>query len=433
MTTIFAPISSVTNCGVILIRISGPKTILALEQLGIKKELQPQKAFLSKIFNPQNKEQIDEALITYFKSPNSFTGQDVAEISIHASPFILQEICQILSKIKNVRMAEAGEFSKIAFLNNKIDLVQAEAIPDLIAAETASQHNQALKQLNGNLGAIYEDWRFRLIEISALIEAAIDFPEDDLPPEIITEVEQKVTFLQQEIKNHLNDKNIGQKIKQGLDLAIIGAANAGKSSLINFLAQSEVAIVSNIAGTTRDLVQTHLNIGGIAVNICDTAGIRQSDDKIEIQGINLALKKAKTADLKILVIDATNPIINHDLIDNKTIVIVNKSDLEQPNINIDSIAISLKTKKNLTKFVTKLEQEVKKLIVKQSSPVITQQRYRYILQEVEQNLANFSMQKNIELCAEDLRIAAQEIGKITGKIDIENILDVIFSSFCIGK
>jgi len=434
MFTIFAPITSPFRAGISVIRISGNETKKCLEILGFKGEPQHQKISFQKIFDPKTAELIDETLISFFRAPNSFTGEDVAEISIHASPFISKKILEILSSQENCRLAEAGEFSKRAFLNGKIDLVQAEAIPDLISAETESQHRQALKQLEGNLGKIYENWRWRLIEISARIEAAIDFPDEDLPKNIVDAVESDVKNLRAEIAKHLDDKKIGQKIKNGLNLAIIGAPNVGKSSLINFLAQSEVAIVSEIAGTTRDVVETHLEIAGVAVKISDTAGIRETEDLIEKEGIRRALQKAAAADIKIFLVDATKPILRADLIDENTIVVVNKSDLAP---SFDEIAcdvkLSLSTKKNCDDLLKKLEEKILKLIPSQSSSLITQERYRVALVECVESLEKFSLQKNIELAAEDLRLAARKIGQIIGEVGVENILDVIFSRFCVGK
>ena len=432
MPTIFAPITSPSRAGISVIRISGPQTIECLKTLGFKGDMQHSKISFQKIRDPQNSEIIDEVLISFFQSPKSFTGEDVAEISIHASPFIARKIFEILSTQKNCRFAEAGEFSKRAFLNGKLDLVQAEAIPDLIAAETAAQHKQALRQLEGKLGEIYEDWRFRLIETSAMIEAAIDFPDEDLPKNIIDKVEGSVKKLSAEIAAHLNDGKIGQKIKDGLNLAIIGAPNVGKSSLINFLAQSEVAIVSEIAGTTRDVVETHLSIAGVAVKISDTAGLRETEDKIETEGIRRALKKAGEADLKIFLVDAKNPIIRKDLIDENTIVVMNKIDLLSDQKN-EFLSISLTNNINTSQLLKKLEEKILEILPTQNSPLITQERYRNALKNSVANLENFSLTKNIELAAEDLRMTAREIGKITGKVDIENILDVIFSRFCIGK
>ena len=434
MFTIFAPITSIIRAGILVIRISGPATIQCLKSLGFKGNPQHQKISFQKISDPKTSEIIDEVLVSFFQSPKSFTGEDVAEISIHASPFILKKVLEILSQQKNVRLAEAGEFSKRAFLNGKLDLVQAEAIPDLIAAETAAQHKQALRQLEGSLGEIYENWRFRLVEISAMLEAAIDFPDEDLPKNITDKVEVDVKKLLTEITTHLDDGKVGQKIKDGLSLAIIGAPNVGKSSLINFLARSEVAIVSEIAGTTRDVIEVHLSIAGVSVRVSDTAGLRQTSDKIEAEGIRRALKKATEADLKIFLLDATNPILREEdqhLIDENTILVVNKIDLNQQSSNY--IDISLTNNINTSELLKKLEEKILEIIPNQNYPLITAERYRSALQNAAENLQNFSLQKNIELAAEDLRMTAREIGKITGKVDVENILDVIFSRFCIGK
>jgi tRNA modification GTPase len=434
METIFAPITSPFRAGISVIRISGEESRNCLEALGITKEIEHQKIFFSKISDPRNGKVIDETLISFFAQPNSFTGEDVAEISIHASPFILKTLLEILSAQPNCRMAEAGEFSKRAFLNNKLDLTQVEAIPDLIAAETEIQHRQALKQLEGKLGDMYNEWRFRLVEISAMIEAAIDFPDEDLPKNVVDHVEEEVKKLCGEIKSHLSDAKIGEKIRDGLNLAIIGAPNVGKSSLLNFLAKSDVAIVSDIAGTTRDIIETHLSIAGVAVKISDTAGIHETSDKIESEGIRRALAKAKNADLKIFMIDAANPIIREDLIDDKTIIVINKSDLlsTQPE-PVEGIKISLTKNLGTEKLIKKLEEKIREILPQSDSPLITQERYRVLLSNCAESLAEFSMNKNIELAAEDLRIAAREIGKIIGRVDVDDILDVIFSRFCIGK
>ena len=438
--TIFAPITFPSKAGVSIIRISGEKTRQCLDILGVAKIPQANEIKFCKIFDPQNAELIDETLISFFKAPNSFTGEDVAEISVHASSFILKKIFQILSNIENVRMAEAGEFSKVAFLNGKIDLVQAEAIPDLIACETAAQHKQALKQLRGDLGKIYENWRLQIIELVALIESCIDFPDEDLPQNIIDDVSRKLSVLKNEIASHLNDKKRGQKIKEGLSLAIIGSPNVGKSSLLNFLAKSEVAIVSEIAGTTRDVIEIHLEIVGVAVKIADTAGLRESEDKIEQEGIRRAHKKAAEADIKLLVLDAVHQKISatqQKLIDENTIIVVNKIDLlKEKNLNNfdgNEIQISIKNQQNTDLLLKKLEEKVLEILPQQSMPLITQERYRHCLSAALSALEDFSLAKNIELAAEDLRIASHAIGKITGRIDVDDILNVVFSKFCIGK
>ncbi len=425
-----------------MIRISGSDVRKCLQIIGFKGKIEHQKVSFQNIFDPKNGEKIDEVLISFFQSPKSFTGEDVAEISLHASPFILKKILNIFSEIPNCRLAEAGEFSKRAFLNGKMDLVQAEAIPDLIAAETAAQHKQALRQLEGKLGRIYEDWRFRLIEISAMLEAAIDFPDEDLPQNIIDKVEENVVQLRAEISRHLSDQRSGQKIRDGLNLVILGAPNVGKSSLINFLAKSDVAIVSEFAGTTRDVIEVNLEIGGFPVKISDTAGIRETVDMIESEGIKRALKKAQNADIKIYLFDVNNPTIESSLVDENTILVANKIDLKNAENEQNFgdklwkngfIEISLAQNLNMKFLLQKIEEKIVEMLPNQDIPLITQERYRNALQNSVTNLENFSLQKNIELAAEDLRVTAREIGKITGKIDIDNILDVIFSRFCIGK
>ena len=447
MKTICATITSPLRSSVTIIRISGSQTLKCLEKFGVKNQLNPQKSFFHKIIFDDGAELIDEAIITFFKAPRSFTGEDVAEISVHSSQYVLKKIFEKLLSIENVDLAGAGEFSKRAFLNGKIDLVQAEAIPDLIASETEAQHKQAILQLQGNLGKIYENWRHKIMEISAFVEALIDFPEDDLPTDIVDKINQEVVDLKSQISQHLNDNKVGQKIKNGLSLAIIGAPNSGKSSLMNFLAQSEVAIVSEIAGTTRDIIDIHLEIAGVPVIISDTAGIRLSTDSIEQEGIKRAIKKAQNADIKIFLVDALNPIIQKDLIDKKTILVFNKIDKILNNaIDFDKIianfgidkeiiflTISITENINFSQLFDALKEKIDLLIPSFNSPLITQERYRSSLQNCLNSLESFNLDKNIEICAENLRICINEIGKINGKIDIENILDLIFSKFCIGK
>ena len=445
MKTIFALITSVKNAGVAIFRISGSEVINCLKILGINKKPEHQKIFFHKIVDKENNQIIDQSLISYFKAPNSFTGEDVVELNIHSSPYIIKRITQILLNVENVKLADAGEFTKRAFLNGKIDLVQAEAIPDLIASETSLQHQQAFKQLDGKLGKIYEKWRFEIIEVSAMIEALIDFPDEDLPIQTNKIINNKINNLKKEISAHLNDNKIGQKIKEGLNIAIIGAPNTGKSSLINFLSGSEIAIVSKIAGTTRDIIETQLEISGVPVKISDTAGIRKSNNKIELEGINRALKKAKNSDIKLYMVDALKPIFDKNIIDENTILVINKIDkvknlskideLKNKNCkkNYDSVKISITKEKNIKKLISKIENKINKLIPSHNHVNITQERYRIALQNAYLHLSNFDLKRNIEINAEDLRIASTEIGKINGKIDIDNILDVIFAKFCIGK
>ena len=444
--TIFAPITSINSSAVTVIRISGPKTKHCLNILGIKKNLPPKQVSLQKIIINQNI--IDEALVVFFNHPHSFTGEDVAEISIHSSPFILQQITSCLFTISGVSLALPGEFSKQAFYNNKLDLVQAEAIVDLINSETATQHKQALNQMKGGLSNIYFQWRQNLLEISSLLTAIIDFPEDDLPQELQQNINQQIKHLTLSIQEHLNDNLIGQKIKDGLSLAIIGSTNVGKSSLINHLANSDIAIVSAYAGTTRDVIEVHLHIADIMVKIADTAGIRNSKNAIEKIGITKSLQKAKTSDLKILVIDATNPKLPKNLtsefLPQNTLVIINKIDQEKsPKLTkilsllqkkqLDIIEISLLQNINIVDLKKILHHKVKNIIPNNSSNLITNQRYRLALENTLQALQNFCLLPYPEIAFENLRIASNELGFITGKITSEDLLDQIFTKFCIGK
>ncbi len=466
MTTIFAPVTIINKSAISVIRISGPKTRQVLKIITKKDNFDHQKISVYKIYDPKNNQLIDQALISFFQAPNSYTGEDVAELNLHGSIFIVKSIMKILAKIPGLRIAEPGEFSKIAFLNNKLDLVQAEAIVDLIESSTALQHRQALRQLQGDLSKIYDNWRLHLIEILAFLEAYIDFPEDDLPSNIVSDLVAKINGLALEIKNHLNDEEKGQKIKSGINIAIIGAPNVGKSSLINYFAKKDIAIVSNIAGTTRDVIETHLSIAGMAVNIADTAGLRPSKAKIEQEGIKRAIIKANQADIKIFIFDASD--LNKkspkklarkqdlELIDDQTLIVINKTDLlTKENIkpadfslitkNLEKLIknklkklpkplfISIKDNLNLDLLYQELESIIVKLTPNHDSLLITAERYRKSLQEALIYLREFNLQKNIELAAEDLRMAARSIGKITGKVEVDNILEVIFSRFCIGK
>ena len=434
MDTIFAPIAGGNGSPIIIIRVSGNRVLGCLRCLGVEKEILDHQVRLCKLYDNKKEEMLDLALVTFFKGPFSFTGEDVIEIALHGSSYILKRVTDLLLGIEGVRLAEAGEFSKRAFLNGKMDLVQAEAVVDLVEAETKMQHSQALRQMQGELGKVYTFWREELIKVSANIEAFIDFPDEDLPSDIIDDLEDRVTSLRAEISEHLNDNEKGEKIRCGLSLAIIGAPNVGKSSLINYLAKSEVAIVSDIAGTTRDIVNVHLNIAGVPVIISDTAGIRDSNNAVEKEGVKRALKKAKEADLKILVIDAGDIQIDKKLIDNNTIIVVNKIDLnDNVALKIDNIAVSIKQKINLEELLNSLEERVKSLVNCGGLLPITRARYRHSLGIVVDNLSRFYLRKNIEFAAEDLRLAIREIGKITGKVEVDDILSVIFAGFCIGK
>jgi tRNA modification GTPase len=442
--TIYAPASATAKAGIIVIRISGPNTKYAIECLGARVG-PPRFAKLTKIFHSVTKKLIDEAVIIYYPTPSSFTGEDVVEISIHGGRAGLNLLLDSLSKISGLRLAEPGEFSKQRFMNGKMDLTQAEGLIDLIDAETEAQHAQALKQLAGELGSLYENWRIYLLRIIGLIEAYIDFPDEDLPRNIIDNVMNQVNSLNNEILSHLSDNHRGEKLREGFYITIIGETNVGKSSLMNLVAQRDVAIVSNIAGTTRDVIEIHLNISGYPVTIADTAGIRESSDFLEKEGIARTLDRTRKADLKILVLDPNtyNDIAQplSDLITDNTIIVINKIDiikdlkqLDEVKINnIKPILISAKDGIGLATLLENIEIYVQDFFSITDAPLITRQRHRENLEKCMQCLTIFNLEKDIELAAEDLRLAARYLSSITGKIDVESILGEIFSNFCIGK
>lgn len=441
MDTIFAPITLKGNCSVYVIRISGDKVLTCLKELGISRVLKHREATLC-VLKDRNGDTIDEALVVYFKSPNSFTGEDVCEISLHCSSYIISKVSRILLSIENVRIAERGEFSKRAFLNNKIDLMQAESILDLINSETELQHKLAINQLQGKNSNFYENLRKKIVEILSILEAFIDFPEEDIPSDLEKEIEIKIQNVISEIKNNLNDNKIGEKIKDGFHIAIIGEPNSGKSTLLNFLSKRDVAIVSDIAGTTRDVIEVHIDINGIPVILYDTAGIRDTIDTIETEGVKRAINKAENADLKILVIGADNIDISPkilNLIDKDTVILLNKIDLKSNNrqlkVNASNsvIEVSLKNNLNLNKFIEILQEKLESIVSPNINTTITNERCRQELIESLKKLELFTFRNSIEINAENIRLAANHIGKITGKINTEEILDNIFLKFCIGK
>ncbi|MFT4717854.1 MAG: tRNA modification GTPase, partial [Rickettsiales bacterium] len=363
MTTIFANLgySLYTKSSLVLFRLSGENSLSSLKFFGIKVELQNRVSTFCNIIDIQDGSIIDQALITYFRSPNSYTGQDVIEISCHPSLFIVNKITNILLKVEGFRYAKEGEFTKLALLNNKIDLIQAEAVLDVINSKTKSQHKQAMMQLTGEHSSVYQEWRQRIVNIVANFESVIDFPDEDLPTEVIRNAEKEVKYLISKISGQLKN-NIGQKIKSGISIVILGDPNVGKSTLMNFLNQQDISIVSDVAGTTRDIVQSHLDIAGYEVVISDTAGIRESVNPIEIEGIKRAVNKSKEADIKIIILDLSNlNSSNLEFYDKNTILIINKIDLGNPKLNSelskkDPILISLEQGINLDQIFIKIKE-----------------------------------------------------------------------------
>jgi tRNA modification GTPase len=428
--------------GIAIIRLSGKDALNIAETITQKKKLKSKEINLCKFYNPSTKALIDEGLLLSFPGPNSFTGDNLVEFHIHGSNAVITYFLRVLSEQDNCRLAEPGEFTKIAFQNNKIDLVEAESIGDLIHSETELQRKQAVKLVQGNASIYYNNLRDKLIKSLAYVEAKIDFAEDDLPEKVLKEVHKSIKVIHQDIKKILEDNKIGEKIRDGFRVSIIGEVNAGKSSLLNLLSKREVAIVSEEEGTTRDVIERFLNIDGYPVILSDTAGIREAKNDVEKKGISLALEKSKEADLNIIMIDNSSKVINNkilELINKDSIVLLNKSDIKKNQnhkLDTDTILVSVKDNKNIDILIKKLKEKLSNKFTSNNSILITRERHRTKLNECLKEIDNFmkkDQNKDIELAAEDLRMATRHLGSIVGKVDVEEILGSIFKDFCIGK
>ncbi len=442
--TIFALSTGPGISGIAVIRISGKETSKIIKLLTGMKIPAPRVATLRKINKIKTSELIDEGIILWFPGPESYTGEDMAEIQVHGSKAVVEALHSTLSDIENCRLAEPGEFTKLAFQNGKINLLKAESIADLISSETEIQRQQAIKIMNGKSADEFNYLRDKLLKILSHVEAKIDFPEEDLPNNILDEIKNSSDEVIIKIKKILNDQKVGERIREGFKIAILGPTNAGKSSLMNHLSNRDVAIVSEIAGTTRDVIETHLNLDGYPVTISDTAGIRDSKDEIEKKGIKLSLKRAEEADLKLVVVEAKNHVFTDvlkGLLDDNAILVINKSDLLKKNIDpqikkINHVLISIKENKNIEKLISKIKNNLKDKFISSDDILITRERHRQHLQQCLDHINNFNQKKEIEdfdKAAEDLRLATRHLGMIVGKVDVEEILGSIFNDFCIGK
>ena len=427
--------------GIAIIRLSGKDTLKITELITKKKNINAKEINLCKFYNPLNGGLLDEGLLLLFPSPNSFTGDDLAEFHVHGSNAVITQFLNVLSEQSNCRLAEPGEFTKIAFQNNKIDLLEAESIGDLIHSETELQRQQAIKLVQGNASDYYNNLREKLVKSLAYIEAQIDFAEDDLPDNVLKAVQVSIKEVHEDIKRILNDNKIGEKIREGFRIAIIGEVNAGKSSLLNLLSKREAAIVSEEEGTTRDIIETYLNIDGYPVILADTAGIRESRNEIEKKGISLALSKFEEADLNLIVIDNSSKILNtkiQNLINENSIVVLNKSDIDNSKKHNfkEAVMVSVKENKNIDELVKKIKKILISKFTSSKNILITRERHRtklnYCLNEID-NFLKKDQKKDIEMAAEDLRLATRHLGGIVGKVDVEEILGSIFKDFCIGK
>jgi len=443
--TIFAPATAPGRAGIAVIRISGPRAIDALAALGVASHA-PRRLRRARFHDPTSGEIIDDGLVARFAAPRSYTGEDMAELHVHGSPAVVSALLAVLGRQAGLRLAEPGEFTRRAFENGKLDLTEAEAVADLVAAETAAQRRQALRQLSGELRQLYEGWRERLLRALAHLEAAIDFPDEGLPPAILVGVTTTARGLAAEIGSHLADNRRGERLRDGLSIAILGPPNAGKSSLLNALARRDAAITSAIAGTTRDVIEVHLDLGGYPAILADTAGLRESGDEIEAEGVRRARARAAEADLKLMVLDTTRPeeasAAVRALVDAETLVVANKIDLvagEHASAWTDRVGatpalrISVKTGAGLELLLARLTDELARRFHASGAPLITRARHRAALEECLAALRRYDATVLPELAAEDLRLAARALGRITGRVDVEDLLDIIFRDFCIGK
>ena len=443
--TIYALSTVFGKSGVAVIRISGVKAFDVISQmtdLDVSK-IVSRKMYLTKFYNPVSRETLDNSLLVAFKSPASFTGEDTVEINCHGSKAVIRSFLTALSALPDFRLAEPGEFSRRSFYNGKMDLTEADGLADLIDAETSLQQKVALQQMGGNLFNLYNDWRSRLVSILSYIEAYIDFPDENIPEDTVFKIENGVFKISEEIEKHIQDNKIEERLRDGFKVVIAGPTNAGKSSLINAIVKRNVAIVSDIAGTTRDVIETYVDIQGFPVIFSDTAGLRETSDEIEQIGVKLAKDKIAEADFCLFMFDAavdTPEIFSEYLnkIEVPYLFVANKMDKITEDKKADLIKkgcalISAKESKNISVITETIYKTFQNMYEKGTAQLITRQRYKEALGECLQNLSRFNLHKEIELAAEDIRLACRAIGKITGQVEVDEILDKIFSSFCIGK
>lgn len=437
--TIVALASAPGRAGVSVVRLSGCGAARAIEKICRPSSLPaPRRATLRGIYDFRTGELIDRALVLWFPAPHSFTGEDVAELHLHGGRSILKTTLEALCSIEGVSPAEPGAFTRRAFENGKLDLTEAEALADLVDAETAAQRRQALRQMEGELGRLYYGWAARLKKRLAFIEAEIDFADEELPPEITAERMDDLLRLEKEIAAHLDDHHRGERLREGFLVALLGAPNAGKSSLLNALARREAAIVAETPGTTRDSIEIPLDLGGYPVTLVDTAGLRETADAVEGEGVRRALVRAEQADVRLLVFDGQawpqKDAETAALQDETSILLVNKKDLISKEQKTETaLFVSAKTGEGLKALTARLIEEMDRRFTAQASPALTRARHRLALEEALAALRRALAAPEVELCAEDLRAAVRALGRLTGRVDVEDLLDEIFSSFCIGK
>jgi len=439
MSTIFALATAPGRAGVAVLRLSGPEAGTALAVLAGSLP-QSRHAQRARFRDPASGEIIDDGLALFFEAPRSFTGENVAELHVHGSRAVISALISALARLPGLRLAEPGEFTRRAFENGKLDLTAAEGLADLVAAETAAQRRQAQRQLAGELGRLYEAWRQRLLHALARVEAEIDFPEEGLPHHIWRQMRTDTQYMVDEMIHHLADDR-GERLREGVAVAIIGPPNAGKSSLLNALARRDVAITSAMAGTTRDVIEVALDLAGYPVVLADTAGLRASTDAVEVEGVRRARARAAAADLSLLVVDAGKPeeVANLELDRANMVVIANKIDLGSDPDWADrlgmgsALRLSVISGEGMPELLSRLEAEIARRFAPGHTPLITRARHREALWDCVAALKGCQIAALPELACEDLRVATRCLGRITGRVDVEDMLDLVFSEFCIGK
>ena len=425
MDTIFAVASGAGRTALTVMRVSGPRSGAVLEAL-CRRRPAPRVASLRALHGADG-ELLDRALVLWLPGPGSYTGEDSAELFLHGGRAVLTAVADALVAL-GTRPAEPGEFSQRAFLNGRMDLVEAEAVADLVEAETAAQRVQALRQMDGALGALMRGWADRLVRLLAQQEALIDFPDEDLPPEVEAEAVAEVFAIAGEIAAALDDDRRGERLREGLVFAVAGAPNVGKSTLINALARREVAIVAATPGTTRDVLEARVELGGVPVTLLDTAGLRDSDDAIEMEGVRRARARAATADLVVLVEDVFHRGVEVEALGERVIRVVNKVDLAAGAVGVS--ALTGAGMEGLREVLAGIAREMTQA---GGAPPLTRARHRAALVEAVARLQAAGVAELAELRAEDLRLALRAVGRVTGAVGVEEILDSVFRQFCIGK
>ncbi len=435
--TIVALASGAGRAGVAVIRLSGPQSGDVLRALTDRDLPKPRCATRMAFCAPDGGLSLDDGLALWFPGPASFTGEDVAELHVHGGAAVIAAMIDAALSQPGVRIAEPGEYTRRAFENGKLDLAEAEGLADLVDAETEGQRRQALRQRRGALSSVYEVWRARLIEAAALIEAEIDFPDEGLPGELSRRAGPLLHALVADMGEHLNDAHRGERIRDGYRIAIIGPPNAGKSSLLNALAKREAAIVSDLPGTTRDVVEVRLVLAGYPVWIADTAGLREAADAIEAEGVRRALARAEEADLRIGVVEIGQPTPPElkAALQGDDILVHSKADKVEGHQSGAFLEVSALAGIGLAQLHTQLEARVAEALGREEAPVLTRARHRRLVEEARDALerAIAAMDQGPELAAEDVRVSTTAIGRLTGRIDVEDLLSEIFSSFCVGK